>query len=198
MKTKRTLLKDRMTLKRLVESYGKKDVLNFVRHLNESITASRYTSLQLANLADMYFEHDDNTLYDVAEQIAKPWNDALRRVNLEPGIGISEDLDPDDVRDSGYFPMCIDSAPHYIGIYEDITYNGIVTTVAPGIRIDEIGRVYPTIYTGESAEIIYVIEEMTPDAFASKFKTLLSYQNKNIDIDDAINKLFRVIEVEEN
>ena len=31
MKTKRTLLKDRMILKRLVESYGKKDVLNFVR-----------------------------------------------------------------------------------------------------------------------------------------------------------------------
>lgn len=37
MKTRKTLLKDRMTLKRLVESYGKKDVLNFVRHLNESI-----------------------------------------------------------------------------------------------------------------------------------------------------------------
>ena len=36
MKTKKTLLKDRMTLKRLVESYGKKDVLNFVRQLNES------------------------------------------------------------------------------------------------------------------------------------------------------------------
>lgn len=36
MKTQKTLFKDRMTLKRLVESYGKKDVLNFVRHLNES------------------------------------------------------------------------------------------------------------------------------------------------------------------
>ena len=36
MKTNKTLLKDRMTLKRLVESYGKKDVLAFVRHLNES------------------------------------------------------------------------------------------------------------------------------------------------------------------
>ena len=31
-----TLNRDRNTLKRLVESYGKKDVLNFVRHLNES------------------------------------------------------------------------------------------------------------------------------------------------------------------
>ena len=30
------LNRDRNTLKRLVESYGKKDVLNFVRHLNES------------------------------------------------------------------------------------------------------------------------------------------------------------------
>ena len=31
-----TLLRDRNTLKRLVESYGKQDVLNFVKHLNES------------------------------------------------------------------------------------------------------------------------------------------------------------------
>ena len=195
---KTTLLRDRKTLKRLVEQYGKKDVLNFVRHLNESATGSRYTSLQLADMLDMYYEDDDYTLDNVAEQIVKPWNNALRRVGLEPGINVPQDLEAEYVRDYGYFPMCIDSAPHYIGIYEDITYNGIVTTVAPGIRIDEIGRVYPTIYTGESAEIIYVIEEMTPDAFASKFKTLLSYQNKNIDIDDAINKLFRVIEVEEN
>ena len=41
MKTKRTLLKDRMILKRLVESYGKKDVLNFVRHLNESVNITQ-------------------------------------------------------------------------------------------------------------------------------------------------------------
>ena len=41
MKTKKTLLKDRMLLKRLVESYGKKDVLNFVRQLNESANITR-------------------------------------------------------------------------------------------------------------------------------------------------------------
>lgn len=41
MKTQRTLLKDRMTLKRLVESYGKKDVLDFVRHLNESVNITQ-------------------------------------------------------------------------------------------------------------------------------------------------------------
>ena len=41
MKTRNTLLKDRMTLKRLVESYGKKDVLNFVRHLNESMNITQ-------------------------------------------------------------------------------------------------------------------------------------------------------------
>ena len=193
MKTKKTLLRDRMILKRLVESYGKKDVLNFVKHLNESVSSSRYTSLQLANLADMYFENDDNTLYDVAEQIAKPWNDALRRVNLEPGIGISEDLEPDDVRDSGYFHMGVDSQAYYMGIYDGLDYNGIETAVSPGIRIDKMGRVCPTVFTDEG---LYVIEEMTPDSYASKFKTLLSYQNKNIDIDEAINKLFRVIEVD--
>ena len=193
MKTKKTLLRDRMILKRLVESYGKKDVLNFVKHLNESVSSSRYTSLQLANLADMYFENDDNTLYDVAEQIAKPWNDALRRVNLEPGIGISEDLEPDDVRDSGYFHMGVDSQAYYMGIYDGLDYNGIETAVSPGIRIDKMGRVCPTVFTDEG---LYVIEEMTPDSYASKFKTLLSYQNKNRDIDELINKLFRVIEVD--
>lgn len=41
MKTKKTLLRDRITLKRLVESYVKKDVLNFVRQLNESVNITR-------------------------------------------------------------------------------------------------------------------------------------------------------------
>lgn len=36
-----TLNRDRNTLKRLVESYGKKDVLNFVRHLNEGFFNSK-------------------------------------------------------------------------------------------------------------------------------------------------------------
>ena len=66
MKTRNTLLKDRTILKRLVESYGKKDVLNFVRHLNESANASGYTSLQLADLVDEYYENDDYTLDNVA------------------------------------------------------------------------------------------------------------------------------------
>ena len=193
MKTKRTLLKDRMTLKRLVESYGKKDVLNFVRHLNESITASRYTSLQLADMMDEYYENDDYTLENVAAQIAKPWNDALKRVGLEPGINLLQDLDSADVRDSGYFYMGVDSQAYYMGIYDGLDYNGIETEVSPGIRIDERGRVFPFVATDEG---IHVIEKMTPDAFASTFKTLLSYQNKNKDIEELINNLFRVIEVE--
>ena len=193
MKTKKTLLKDRMLLKRLVESYGKKDVLTFVRQLNESVTGSRYTSLQLADMIDAYYENDDYTLENVAAQIAKPWNDALRRVNLEPGIGISQDLDPDDVRDSGYFNMGVDTEAYYMGVYDGLDYNGIETEVSPGIRIDEMGSVCPFVATDEG---IHVIEKMTPDAFASTFKTLLSYQNKNIDIEELINRLFRVIEVE--
>ena len=149
--------------------------------------------MQLANLADRYFENDDNTFYDVAERIAKPWNDALRRVNLEPGIGISEDLDPDDIRDSGYLDLGVDSTAYYMGVYDGLDYNGIETAVSPGIRIDKMGRVFSTVFTDER---IYVIEEMTPDSYASKFKILLSYQNKNRDIDELINKLFRVIKVE--
>ena len=193
MKTKKTLLKDRMLLKRLVESYGKKDVLNFVRHLNESANGSRYTSLQLADLADNYYLNDDYTLENVAEQIAKPWNEALQSVNLEPGIDLLEDLDPDDVRNSGHFYMGVNSQAYYMGIYDGLDYNGIETEVSPGIRIDEMGRVCPFVATDEG---IHVIEKMTPDAFASTFKTLLSYQNKNVDIEELINNLFRVIEVE--
>ena len=89
-------------------------------------------------MADDYYSNDDYTLDNVAVQIAKPWNDALRRVGLEPGIGVSQDLDTDDVRDTGHFHMCIDTAPYYMGIYDCLTYNDIETAVAPGIRIDEM------------------------------------------------------------
>ena len=89
--------------------------------------------------------------------------------------------------------MGVDSQAYYMGIYDGLDYNGIETAVSPGIRIDKMGRVCPTVFTDEG---LYVIEEMTPDSYASKFKTLLSYQNKNRDIDELINKLFRVIEVE--
>ena len=190
---KTTLLRDRKTLKRLVEQYGKKDVLNFVRHINESVNASRYTSLQLADMLEMYYKDDEHTLDNVAEQIAKPWNDALVHVNLEPGINLLPDSEAEDVRDSGYFYMGVDSQANYMGIYDGLDYNGIETAVFPGIRIDKMGRVCPTVFTDDG---LYIIEEMTPDSYASKFKTLLSYQNKNRDIDELINKLFRVIEVE--
>lgn len=40
-----TLLKDRKELKRLVESYGKQDVLNFVKHLNEAFASSTISKL---------------------------------------------------------------------------------------------------------------------------------------------------------
>ena len=190
---KTTLFRDRKTLKRLVEQQGKKDVLNFVRHLTESATGSRYTSLQLADMLEMYYKDDNYTLDNVAEQIAKPWNDALVRVNLEPGINLLQDSEAEDVRDSGYFYMGVDSQANYMGIYDGLDYNGIETAVFPGIRIDKMGRVCPTVFTDDG---LYIIEEMTPDSYASKFKTLLSYQNKNRDIDELINKLFRVIEVE--
>ena len=194
---KTTLLRDRKALKRLVEQYGKKDVLNFVRHLNESVNDSRYTSLQIADLMDNYYDNyytsNDNALEEVTRKIAAPWNAALKLVNLEPGINLLQDLEAEDVRDSGYFYMGVDSQAYYMGIYDGLNYNGIETEVSPGIRIDKRGNICPFIGTDDG---MYIIEKMTPDSFASKFKTLLGYQNKNIDIDEAINKLFRVIEVE--
>lgn len=49
--------KDRNTLKRLVESYGKKDVLNFINHLNES-----YESYP--NVKELpYFTEEDKKQY---------------------------------------------------------------------------------------------------------------------------------------
>ena len=189
-----TLNRDRNTLKRLVESYGKKDVLNFVRHLNESANASGYTSLQLADLIDAAIEDDDDTLDEVTAQIAEPWNAALRRAKLEDGIAAGwEDMpDAEDVRDSGYFYMGICSQPIYMGVYLDLTYNGKETDVTPGIRIDERGHVCPFIATSDCAYIV----EMLPDDFADSLRVLLSYQNKNRDIEELINKLFDVIEVE--
>ena len=41
MTNRNTLNRDRNTLKRLVESYGKNDVLNYVRRLNESVNISQ-------------------------------------------------------------------------------------------------------------------------------------------------------------
>lgn len=189
-----TLNRDRNTLKRLVESYGKNDVLNFVRHLNEAANVSGYTSLQLADLIDAAIEDDDYTLDEVTAQIAEPWNAALRRAKLEDGIAAGwEDMpDAEDVRDSGYFYMGISSQPIYMGVYLDLTYNGKETDVTPGIRIDEKGHVCPFIATNDCAYIV----EMLPDDFADSLRVLLSYQNKNRDIEELINKLFDVIEVE--
>ena len=158
---KTTLLRDRKALKRLVEQYGKKDVLNFVRHLNESVNDSRYTSLQIADLMDNYYDNyytsNDNALEEVTRKIAAPWNAALKLVNLEPGINLLQDLEAEDVRDSGYFYMGVDSQAYYMGIYDGLDYNGIETEVSPGIRIDERGNICPFI-----AKIIPDIPNINP------------------------------------
>ncbi len=65
-----TLIKDRNTLKRLVESYGKKDVINFVRHLNET---SKYATPNLLICVDTsgsvdlesYDKYSINDLLDI-------------------------------------------------------------------------------------------------------------------------------------
>ena len=66
---KTTLFRDRKTLKRLVEQYGKKDVLNFVRHINESVNASRYTSLQLADMLEMVIRASNANPQIVIEEL---------------------------------------------------------------------------------------------------------------------------------
>ena len=108
-------------------------------------------------------------------------------MNISSVIKLLEELDAEDVRDSGYFYMNLSE------IYDGLNYNRIETQLYSGIRIDKRGHICPFIGTDEG---MYIIEEMTPYSFASKFKTLLSYQNKNIDIDEVINNLFRVIELE--
>lgn len=63
-----TLKRDRIMLKRLVESYGKKDVLNFVRHLNESESIDRYDFLDYDNSYDVFNGNGSDKLMDLFEK----------------------------------------------------------------------------------------------------------------------------------
>ena len=63
-----TLNRDRNTLKRLVESYGKKDVLNFVRHLNESF--DEYDFLDY----DDCYEIFNGPAADLVEELFEKYN----------------------------------------------------------------------------------------------------------------------------
>lgn len=77
-----TLNRDRNTLKRLVESYGKKDVLNFVKHLNEEQTDSlflddiiynpQYRRSQLVQDISSYL-YDDNRRTMLINSIVYHW-----------------------------------------------------------------------------------------------------------------------------
>ena len=58
-----TLNRDRNTLKSLVESYGKKDVLNFVRRLNESAD-NNFPYAELRRLTLITYEEAEDYLYN--------------------------------------------------------------------------------------------------------------------------------------
>ena len=58
-----TLSRDRNTLKRLVESYGKNDVLNFVRRLNESAD-NNFPYDELRRLTPITYEEAEDYLYN--------------------------------------------------------------------------------------------------------------------------------------
>ena len=78
-----TLNRDRNTLKRLVESYGKKDVLTFIRHLNEEQTESlyiddviynqQYRRSQLVQDISSYI-HDDSHKNMLIDSIVLLWS----------------------------------------------------------------------------------------------------------------------------
>ena len=79
--------KDRNSLKRLVESYGKKDVLNYVRHLNE-------------NTDDWWDDEDDFEKYEELEDIVRnlqaPVTAAFRKQRINFEEFMTEDYDQDD------------------------------------------------------------------------------------------------------
>ena len=58
-----TLDRDRNALKRLVESYGKKDVLNYVRRLNESAD-NNFPYAELRRLTPITYEEAEEYLYN--------------------------------------------------------------------------------------------------------------------------------------
>lgn len=123
-----TLNKDRNILKRLVESYGKKDVLNFVRHLNENtneLTEEEKTAI-LSSI-DFYVFQSGGSSYAAEDDEYGIFDDAEIKNNklilYIDGIGYDLIYDIDEAPNFEY-TYCIirfiQSSPKYKAIVKNI------------------------------------------------------------------------------
>ncbi len=189
-----TLNRDRNILKRLVESYGKKDVLNFVRHLNES-----YTSDDFANAIHNWEENDDETLYDMMKEISEPY--AKEFDNCGIYITFSNDS-PDEsyTREDKEFRLGIQTPWSYEGELSHLRYNGDIIDFEPTIKVDALGNIIPGIYvTSKEGQIIYNVSESNPKKFVSTFCDVLKriHDERGLKIERLISRYFNILNVEE-
>lgn len=102
-----TLNRDRNTLKRLVESYGKKDVLNFVRHLNENINGlTEEEKSAVINSIDFYmFESGGSSFYADDDEFGRFYDAELQGETLK--LYISDEYDLGDPEDGYEYDTCL-------------------------------------------------------------------------------------------
>lgn len=102
-----TLNRDRNTLKRLVESYGKKDVLNFVRHLNENINGlTEEEKNAVINSIDFYmFESGGSSFYADDDEFGRFYDAELQGETLK--LYISDEYDLGDPEDGYEYTVCL-------------------------------------------------------------------------------------------
>lgn len=102
-----TLNRDRNILKRLVESYGKKDVVNFIQHINERYQGTSNTLL----IVDISGSFEDNVaIYPKLTDIFKKLNEDkclvagigsnLENLGYAENLGNGFDMSLEDIRNS--------------------------------------------------------------------------------------------------
>ena len=170
--------KDRTTLKKLVESYGKKDVLNFVRHLNESNT---------------YDENDANIYDDLMKRKLINAHNVFKRYENSISRILSLD-DSYDVFNSDF--SLIEKIFDYFGYEVSIIAN------IPEL-LDILKKRYPefkVLFTGENwAVVLWNPEEgvLAPgyldDELNDYAVELLPYDSDHISIEEVRNcwKLYK-------
>lgn len=178
-----TLHRDRNTLKRLVESYGKKDVLNFVKHLNEDFDDSDYD-----------FLFDDKKI----RKIQAPYERAFRAVGCPFRRFMNDDPDLDD---DGYLWLYPDTLWNAGPAEDEFIQNKWIVRnkyiVAPGLLINEDGDVicivgYENNSTGDQTS--FVVDVDSPEDFANSYISMMDEINSsNISLTAAIKKYFTVL-----
>lgn len=178
-----TLNRDRNILKRLVESYGKKDVLNYVRHLNEDFDDW-----------EDEFPYDDQQI----ERIQNLYGKAFKSAGCPFERFMNDDPDLDD---DGYLWLYPDTLWNAGPVEDEFIQNNWIVRgkyiVAPGLLINEDGDVicivgYENNNTG--VQTSFVVDVDSPEDFANSYINMMDEINSsNISLIAAIKKYFTVL-----